>query len=326
MPMHTDPAPVDGTSVRDDSRPSVSLFSEPWWLDAVAPGGWDEVIHEKGGEIVARMPFTVKKRYGLTYLGMPPLTQHLGPTLRDTGGKPATRLAREKDLLTTLVGKLPRYDAFRQNFHHSVTNGLPFHWAGFTQSVGYTYVLPLADGAEAAWGGFDGRTRTSVRKAGELAEVGESGTVDELLDPVWATYARLGRSPPYTRELVHRVVDQATRRGRCETLFARDGAGELHAGALFVWDANTTYYLIGAATEAGRRSNAPALLLWRAIQRSAARSAFFDFEGSMVESIERFFRGFGASQTPYSQFRAASRRMRALQGLRELGRAIRGAG
>ena len=48
-----------------------------------------------------------------------------------------------------------------------------------------------------------------------------------------------------------------------------------------------------------RNSGATSLLMWNAIQFASTVSQIFDFEGSMIESVERFFRGFGAVQTPY---------------------------
>ena len=48
-----------------------------------------------------------------------------------------------------------------------------------------------------------------------------------------------------------------------------------------------------------RKSGATSLLLWEAINRQPLGVQVFDFEGSMIEPIERFFRAFGAVQTPY---------------------------
>ncbi|KZZ15518.1 hypothetical protein A3751_17170 [Oleiphilus sp. HI0080] len=41
--------------------------------------------------------------------------------------------------------------------------------------------------------------------------------------------------------------------------------------------------------------------MWEAIKFASTVTKRFDFEGSMIEPIERFFRGFGAMQKPYFQ-------------------------
>ena len=61
------------------------------------------------------------------------------------------------------------------------------------------------------------------------------------------------------------------------------------------------------------------LAMWRSIQFSASVSEIFDFEGSMIKPIQRFFRGFGALQTPYfSITHAPSRRISSLLTLRSM--------
>src|SRR5438445_8943831 len=75
----------------------TSIFQQPWWLDAVAPGAWDEVTIEKGGQLVARLPYVVKKHLGFTLISMPPLTQTLGPWLLPYDRKYARQLSEEKE-------------------------------------------------------------------------------------------------------------------------------------------------------------------------------------------------------------------------------------
>ena len=48
-----------------------------------------------------------------------------------------------------------------------------------------------------------------------------------------------------------------------------------------------------------RSSGATSLMVWHLIRFTAERSAIFDFDGSVLQPVERFFRGFGAKQVPY---------------------------
>ena len=83
-------------------------------------------------------------------------------------------------------------------------------------------------------------------------------------------------------------------------LGARDGNGKLHAVGYFIGDKNTVYYLAGGGDSNLRNSGAMSLLMWHAIKKVSLTSKIFDFEGSMIEPIERFFRSFGAQQVSYS--------------------------
>src|SRR6056297_1016426 len=80
-----------------------SIFEQPWWLDAVAPGQWESIEIKKGDQVVARMPYVIKKKMGLKMITMPPLTQTLGPWLVSSTAKYAKRLAHQKDLMFSII-------------------------------------------------------------------------------------------------------------------------------------------------------------------------------------------------------------------------------
>ncbi len=71
------------------------------------------------------------------------------------------------------------------------------------------------------------------------------------------------------------------------------------------WDDKRAYYLVGGYDHSAQSNNAVALAMWRAIQFAALNLKLpeFDFEGSMIPPIERFFRKFGATLTPFYRIR-----------------------
>lgn len=129
---------------------------------------------------------------------------------------------------------------------------------------------------------------------------------------------------PYTRELVRRLDSACEAQNARRMFFAEDAQGRTHAAIYLVWDENSAYYLMGGGDPELRSSGASSLLLWEAIQFAATVSNKFDFEGSMGESIERFFRGFGARQVPYFYVRRMNRRLQILSSGREILKAIMG--
>jgi antitoxin (DNA-binding transcriptional repressor) of toxin-antitoxin stability system len=84
-----------------------SLFQQPWLLDAVARGGWEEITVTQNGRVLARLPYVRRRRRGLTVLGPPPLTQTLGPWIEPSRGKPASAHGREMALLSELAERIP---------------------------------------------------------------------------------------------------------------------------------------------------------------------------------------------------------------------------
>lgn len=289
-----------------------TLFHQPWWLDVVAPNAWATAEVLDGGRVMACMPYTFRRRFGLNFIEMPPLTQVLGPIEPDYQGKYANRLARQKDVYDGLMAALPNYDLFRQSFHSGVTNWLPFYWRGFAQSTRYTYRLDLSLPKDALWAGTQDRVRTDIRKAQRKLKLREESDPDRFLDVIALTFQRQGMRLPYEAAMIRRLFDQAPRHARMRVLAAEDQHGAIHGVALFVGDEDCVYYLLGGADPNLRNSGCQSLLLWEGICWAATFSRVFDFEGSMLEGVERFVRGFGAQQTPYFQITAMSRRMTVL--------------
>ena len=291
---------------------SYSIFGKAWWLDAVAPNSWSALEVSENNKLMARLPYVVQKRRGLTLLNMPMLTQTLGPWLDSSTAKYAKQLSKQKDLMTALILKLPECDYFCQNFHYSITNWLPFYWQGFEQTTRYTYVLENLEDLEHVWGGFQENIRREIRKAQKKVAVKIGSDVETFMSVNSLTFQRQGKKVPYAREFVQRLDNACLERQSRRIFFAEDAEGRIHAAIYIVWDENSAYYLMGGANPELRNSGATSLLMWEAIQFAATVTRKFDFEGSMIESVERFFRAFGARQIPYFQVTRMSRRMKLL--------------
>jgi len=281
-----------------------TIFSQPWWLDAVAPGQWGEVTVDKGGQLFARLPYVVKKRRGFTLLTMPPLTQTLGPWLRPYPGKYVNRLSEEKELMTELIEQLPPFDLFLQNFHYSITNWLPFYWKGFQQTTRYTYVIEDLDDLDQVWANMSERARRGIRKAERLGiVVEESNDIETFLDLNEMTFRRQGKALPYSRDLVRRLNAACVEKGARKLYIAYGQDGKPHTGLFCVYDENAMYYLMQGGDPDLRSSGANYLATWESIKFASRVSKVYDFEGSMIEPVEHFFRSFGARQKPYFQVR-----------------------
>jgi hypothetical protein len=306
------------TTDRGTTPYSNSLFQQPWWLNAVALGAWNAVVVEKHGVVHARMPYIEKHRLGLRMLIRAPLSPILGPWIAPTGAKYATELEREKDLMFALIEQLPPHDFFLQNFHYSITNWLPFYWKGFTQTVHYTYVIEDLTDLDRIWAGFRENIRREVRKASKQVKVRDDLGLEQFLDINTLTFGRHGKRLPYSREYVRRLDAACVAHKARRMFFAEDAYKRVHAAAYIVWDEDSAYYLMGGIDPALRGSGAMSLVMWEAIKFVSTVSHKFDFEGSMLEPVERFFRAFGARQVPYFHVIRMSRRMKLLRGINNM--------
>ncbi|MCC7428259.1 MAG: GNAT family N-acetyltransferase [Alphaproteobacteria bacterium] len=283
-----------------------SIFQQPWWLEAAAPGAWGAATIAREGRIVARLPFRIARRRGLRLLDLPPFTPALGPWVAHASPKYAARLAEENELIGALVEALPPHDLFRLRMPPGLTNWLPFHWRGFRAETFYTYRIEDLSDPAAILAGMSQHRRRAIRQAEKSLSVRDDLGIDAFAAIYRRTFARQGRTPKGAAEALARLDAAVAAHGERRILFATDTAGAVQAAAYLLFDrpAGIGYYLLGGSDDRVREGGAASLVLWRAIEASAAAGMrIFDFEGSMVPGIEEFFRRFGARQTPYFMLR-----------------------
>lgn len=281
---------------------SIPIFSRDWWLDAVCgENDWDVAIEVEDGEILGSMPYMKSKKLIFTFIGQPLLTQFLGPWFSVGSSNDEKSISQQNKIMASLIEQLPKCHYFSQNWNYSVSNWLPFYWAGFNQTTRYTYVLNKLDDIDSLWRGLRGNIQREIRKAENRFDlkISESEPLDVFIGLMEKTFARQGKHFPYSRELIQSIDAACKTRNAGKMWLAVDEHGRSHAGIYVIWDSNSAYYLMGGGDPELRTSGASSYLLWHAIKYTANFVNRFDFEGSMLKSVEKFFRAFGSTQVPY---------------------------
>lgn len=301
MQVSEETAPVDRAAPASgrDVPWAHTPFEQPWWLEAVAPGRWGEVVVERDGDVAARLPYIVTRRFGMTALTQAPLTRYLGPWIRPVEGKYATRLGREKELMTELIAGLPKCDVYRASPSPEIANVLPFIWAGFTATVRYTYRLDDVRDPDSVWHDLDKHTRGQVRRAQRQLTTRTDLGLGELLELNRRTLARHGVRADPSGAAARRLDEACRTRGVRTIVAAVDASDRVHAASYTVRDRSTSYLLFSGSDPELRDSGAITFARWESVRAAAEHTQRFDFLGSMLEPIERANRGFGARQVPY---------------------------
>jgi lipid II:glycine glycyltransferase (peptidoglycan interpeptide bridge formation enzyme) len=278
----------------------IAIFSQEWWLDSVCgENNWDVFLVEKGGEIVASMPYIVTNKVGFKLAVMPKLTQTLGPYIKyPPGQKYYKRLSWEKKIMTTLIEKLPEVDYFSQNFNRSITNWLPFYWKGFEQTTRYSYVI---EGI--SLGQLQNNLETDIRRRRKKAEnlgvsVYESNDVKMFYELNVKTFNRKNIKTPYSYSFIKKLYNSCKKKDAVRMYFA-EYKNEVIAANFLVYDKNTVYYLMGGIDPDKGYLGGMDVVQFESIRFAIDSGRVFDFEGSMIESIEKYFRSFGAIQKAY---------------------------
>ncbi|MCO6491597.1 MAG: GNAT family N-acetyltransferase [Phaeodactylibacter sp.] len=291
------------TTYRDacGNTPGLPLFHQPWWLDATCgPGGWHVAVarNEGNGALEGLLPYHTRSRYGVRMVAPPPMTPFLGPLLFPPEGLNGYKLRTfEEETIRRLLSQLPNLPLVRMKLHYDARNWLPFRSAGFRQTTRYSYRILDLSNLDRVWNNFHPRLRNKISHAGRLCEVQRV----EDAGPVFRLFQqRLGRQGAAVGEAWFAGVDAALRaHGARAAFLCSDEQGRPLSGAYIAWDERSAYLLMTGFDDRAAIRGAAALAVWASIQFAAERGLIYDFEGSMLPGVERFFREFGGELCPY---------------------------
>ena len=282
--------------VKEDSIP---VFSRDWWLDAACGEKWDVLVMEKKGRVYAAMPLHMPCKH---IISMPHYTQTMGVWFASEAAdtKYSSVLEQRQTICKYFIEQVKHNKSFIQNFSHEFTDWLPFYWEGYSQTTRYTYILKGLKDTDTLLSNMSRQIRRNIKKAEEQSITVRRGiNTDDFLKIQSLTFERQNKRNIQSSAVLRRIIDAARERGQGDVFGGYDGDGRLHAVAFIVWQESSAYYIAGGGDPALRSSGAHSLVLWEAIKYVSQYTDTFDFEGSMIPGVERFFREFGAIQTPY---------------------------
>ena len=228
------------------------------------------------------------------------LTPYLGLLFARSEDKYVTRISAEKEITAAFAVVLKReFDSVQLRFPPEIIDLQPFIWEGFQAGLRYTYRLSL-DNLAAVLANMDKNCRRDLKKAErDGIRIETNAPFTEVMALCEKSLQRRKHTTEFltVAERIEAVLRNA---GRCQGFLARNREGVAISGVWIVWDEKRAYYLLGGYGDLATSSNAVALTLWHAIQFTAVnlKLSEFDFEGSMIPSIERFFRKFGGTLKP----------------------------
>lgn len=302
---------------------NIPLFLHYWWMEAVCKGKqWEVALvfshpqsksllteWREGATIVGALPYLMGKRCGMRFILQPQLTQYSGPWFRyHEGLDNITRLDFEKNVADKLLDQIeqlkPAY--FYQHLSPQVTNWLPFHWRGFSQSTRYTYMIEDLSDLGKVYGAFDNQEKRKKIERLENAFVTDTLSPEDFAVMHEAYWKSKGKKDELSRDYIVNLCSAAIQREQGAIVALRDEAGAVAAARFVVWDEECAHSLLSCRGTGQSPNGTTELLVWRAIQHVAPHTRSYDFEGSMDPGIERFYRYFGSKQMPYFQIEKCS--------------------
>lgn len=259
-----------------------SIYMHSLYLDEVAPG-WGYLENNKG----IKIPIWLRKRWGLTEITHPLFIQHFKPIYPgfdehfDLNGflkalEPiASRISLQLDL--------PPVPA-------------PIGWK-VQERVSYRMHLP--NQKEELEAGYSNHHKRILKKSPGLILSAES-EITEFANLFKQEMPRLSGLEAVDLESVERLMTWISikRRGQLFTARLED---ELLAGCFILHSGNRLLYQWAVSSSKGKDVQAMHHLIAFVLESYVGSDMEFDFEGSMLPGLQRFYAGFGAK--PYIYMR-----------------------
>ena len=286
----------------------IPIFSQPWWLDAaVGAESWDIWLYEKGGRVMAAMPYYHTMRNGHKVITKAPNTQNNGIIFcYPENQKQNARRGFEEACIEAACDYIEGLglDLYEQQFHYSFTNWLPFFWRYYQAITRYTYVIDTARDLTEIETAFSSKMRNQIRKAAKIVHLANKEPDPESFYRInRLSFERQGMETPYSLGFVKSIHAACKAHDACKILAAEDDEGQIYSAALLVWDDRSVYYLLNGTDPQYKSSQANDFLIYEGIKLARSMGRAFDFEGSVIRPIEHAFREFGGEAKPYFRIR-----------------------
>lgn len=288
-------------SVYDElARQHGTLFNCSDWLALFGKQMQALGIFDKNGGMIGGMSLYQERLWGLKILRRAPFTPVCGPFLEVKAQHPVAILEARREALECVSEYLSQQSAavIMLPLDRKINDVLPFFWRGYKVIPNYTYILDLSLSFSDLQKNMTSAQRTHITKAGkDLLTVQRTEDMNIVRDMVLAIFER-------QRKTLNNSILEAIlfRYANSSNSFAfttyRDAAAI--ATCFVVHNARTAYCLLGGCSPQERHHGAGPLAVLEAIKYSQEIGLkTFDFEGSVIPTIERYYRGFGGQLTPY---------------------------
>ena len=248
--------------------------------------------------LVGGLHYVEERVAGFKFIRNPPFTPVIGPFMRVKSQNPVALLESKRKVLEAVADffACQRRAIVSVALDYQVADGLAFQWRGFKTSPRYTYRIELNQTKEQIFKNFSQARRNDISKAiRDGLTVERSRDLQSVSKLVQETFIRT--SGRLNAEVLQAVLRRYAKPENSFAFIVRQHDRPI-AATFIIHDQGTAYYLLGGYDSEHSHHGAGALAVSESIIAASEMGLqIFDFEGSSIPPIERFFRGFGGQLT-----------------------------
>ncbi len=251
------------------------ITAESWFLDVTSPY-WEALVSDDYKYI---MPLTVKKKFGIKYIIQPEMTQQLG-------------VFSHKEITTEIVNlfikKIP-YSSYSINLNEG----------NFTPKsiILPNYILNLNQNLSDIENDFSKNTKRNIQKSQKLAiKIDNNVSIDEFLEFFFITETNFSKP---NKNSLQKLIKKGVGLGKIGIIGVRNEQLELIASLAYLKQNKRLIYWLPISNKEGKEQSAMFGIIYEIIKELSNQEIILDFEGSKIEGIARFYKGFGGVKKPY---------------------------
>lgn len=191
-----------------------------------------------------------------------------------------------------------KHEYLNLNLPQDIIDTQPFTWRGYTSRTRYSYLIDLSPAPEVLKANLSSEKRKSLNKA-EKDGVEVHETKDYEL--VYSLVAKsLERNEKLKNSAIIKNILFSFARNENSYAFVAKQNGRAIGATFCLINKRKSLYLFGGFDADHKHHGAGVACMWQSILKAKELGlGYFDFEGSMNASIERYFREFGGQLVPY---------------------------
>ncbi len=251
--------------------------------------------------------------FGIT----PPYTQDIGLTFNHSATNKATINSLYKNLHEEIAIYLihKKLMLFNIVFPTQFFDAQPYLWNDCEASLKYSYHIDLNQSIETIESNFSSERRKNITKAKKDGLEARLSYNFPLLYEMTFTTLALKKADSNSEILRNLFFDYANEENAFGFITYKDNKPS--AMVFMLKDVQAAYYLFSSYDKENQHEGAGALAMFSAIEHAKKLGlSTFDFSGSMIPSVEKYFRGFGGDLIPMMQIVKASNKGKILLRLR----------
>jgi len=278
--------------------PQNIIYAYTWYLDVVCEEWIAIVSFNAQNEWLSVLPLPIYKNYTICRSYIPVFCQYLAVFYAPFQQKAAKELSIKKKLLTNTIDCIPsKIKLLKYNTCSYNTYLLPFFWKKYQLKVKYSYWLKIEKDKQINFRLFSHKTRTCINKAIKHGLICQpTNSIERIIE-----IGKRNIKVSFDENKLRILWKELSRKQLIDAVEVFDENGQHHCGIIYLKHNNKYIYLFGTVENKFKDLGGMSLAIWHIIKNSEAGIDLHDFQGSMLESIEKFYRGFGAEPVSYVQ-------------------------